>query len=206
MRVGAHYRVPVPRFRYLAAVVAGVAFFAGCSNGGKATDAEGKETSTERNVEIGPADEGIEGVMAIRVPDNTHTESPVDYGLRPPAGGVHNPVWLNCGFYDKASPDENLVHDLEHGAVWLAYSPDLPTADINVIHDLARASPRIVATPYPDLATGVAVVATAWARQLTLDSVTDPRIEKFLDQYTDGDQAPEAGTTCLESPLGTPIP
>ena len=206
LRVLAHYCVPVPRVGFLAVFLSGVVFLAGCSGGDDAQSTEGKEISTERNEEIGPADEGIEGVMAIRVPDNTHTESPVDYGLRPPAGGVHNPVWLNCGFYDEAWPDEHLVHDLEHGAVWLAYSPDLPTADINIIHNLARTSPRIVATPYPDLADGVAVVATAWARQLTLDSVTDPRIEKFLDQYTDGDQAPEAGTTCLESPLGTPIP
>ncbi|MSO87848.1 MAG: DUF3105 domain-containing protein [Acidimicrobiia bacterium] len=203
---GAHsasgvYSPTMLRQLLLAGVVTSTLIVTAC--GGDDGGAAGGE---ETNVEIGPAAEGIEGVMAIRVPDNTHTESPVDYGLSPPAGGVHNPVWLNCGFYDKASPAEHLVHDLEHGAVWLAYSPDLPAADINVIHNLARTSPRIVATPYPDLADGVAVVATAWARQLTLDSVADPRIEKFLDQYTDGDQAPEAGTTCLESPLGTPIP
>ena len=52
----------------------------------------------------------------------------------------------------------------------------------------------------------VAVVATAWARQLTLDSDTDPRLDEFVAAYQDGDQAPESGVTCRDSPLGDPIP
>jgi hypothetical protein len=50
------------------------------------------------------------------------------------------------------------------------------------------------------------VVASAWARQLVLDTVVDPRLERFVVQYQDGSQAPEAGVTCTGSPLGDPIP
>ena len=192
------------RSRLLTMLVATGVVLVGCSADTKTGDGGGG--GDEANVLIGPADEGIDGVMAVRVPDTDHTEGVVDYELQPPAGGAHNSVWLNCGFYDKPAPDENLVHALEHGAVWLAYSPDLSPADIDVIHDLARASPKIVATPYPDLVAEAPVVATAWARQLTLDSVDDPRLEAFTVQYTDGSQAPEAGVTCAGSPLGTPIP
>lgn len=160
----------------------------------------------EANVVVGPADEGVDGVMTIRVPDNAHTESVVEYGLQPPAGGAHSPVWLNCGFYDEPSPDENIVHALEHGAVWLAYSPDLDEDQVDVIHELARANAKVVATPYPDLPDGAAVVATAWARQLTLDTVEDERLTEFVVQYQDGSQSPEAEVTCSGSPLGTPIP
>ena len=160
----------------------------------------------EVNVVIGPADEGIDGVMAIRVPNNTHTEGVVDYQLPPPAGGLHNPVWLNCGFYDEPSPDENLVHDLEHGAVWLAYSPELDAADVDVLHDIARDNDHVLASPYEDLDAGVAVVATAWARQLTLDAVDDPRLDSFVEQYQNGPQAPESGASCSGTDLGTPIP
>lgn len=184
--------------QFLPTLFASGLLLAGCSD----TDGGGSEA----NVVTGPAGEGIEGVMAVRVPENTHTEGIVDYQLRPPAGGAHNRVWLNCGFYDQPTPDENVVHDLEHGAVWLAYSPNLPAANLDVIHEMARDNPKIVATPFPDLAAGVAVVATAWARQLTLDSVEDPRLEAFAAQYVDGSQAPEAGVTCSSSPLGTPIP
>ena len=50
------------------------------------------------------------------------------------------------------------------------------------------------------------MVATAWARQLRLDSVQDERLAEFVAQYQDGDQAPESGASCTGSPLGEPIP
>ena len=175
----------------------------GGDDGGTAAGAGG---STEGNVVAGDVDEGIDGVQLVRVPENLHAEGIVDYGLEPPAGGSHNQVWLNCGFYDEPVADEHLVHDLEHGAVWLAYSPELAAADVEVLHDLARGNDKVVATPYPSLPATTAVVATAWARQLTLDSVDDPRLAEFIDQYVDGSQAPEAGVTCGSSSLGDPIP
>jgi hypothetical protein len=181
----------------------------GCSDDGEGQGGNGL-AGGESEV-LGQADEGIEGVKAIRVaastgPGSLHTESIVDYDLRPPAGGAHNPVWWNCGFYDEVIPDEHAVHDLEHGVVWLAYGPELPPTDIEVVHDLARAEDKVLASPYPDLDVGEGVVATAWARQLRLESVDDERLVAFVQQYQDGDQAPEAGSTCLESPFGEPIP
>lgn len=158
--------------------------------------------------DLGQAEEGIEGVHAFRVyySSPVHTEGIVDYDHRPPAGGAHNPVWWNCGFYDEDVPDEHAVHDLEHGAVWLAYAPDLPDDDVDVIHDLVRSNPKVLAAPYPDLEQGEAVVATAWARQLRLDSVDDERLAEFVAQYQDGDQAPESGASCTGTPFGEPIP
>ncbi len=180
--------------------VAGVVFVATRGN----ADRPDESGSAAAIVLVGPADEGIAGVQAYRIESTGHTEAPVDYGVRPPPGGQHHPVWANCGFHDDAIPDEHVVHDLEHGAVWLAYSPSLPAADLEVLHDLARADDKVIATPYPDLAVGTAVVATAWARQLSLDTVDDPRLERFVVQYQDGSQSPEAGAACDGSPLPVP--
>jgi hypothetical protein len=183
-----------------AALLLAVGAACGGDEGG-ASELEGGKSEV-----LGDADEGIDGVQSVRVyySDPVHTESIVDYELRPPAGGIHNPVWYTCGFYDEVVPDEYVVHDLEHGAVWLAYDPDLPEADVAVIHDLARANAKVIATSYPDLAAGEAVVATAWARQLRLDAVDDPRLAEFVDQYQDGSHAPESGSSCVG--LGAPIP
>lgn len=191
------YPAPMPRvgFFVAAALLVGVA---ACSD---ADALEGGQSEV-----IGDADEGIDGVQAIRVADNTHTEGLVDYELRPPSGGAHHPVWWNCGFYDEPIPDEHAVHDLEHGAVWLAYATDLAEADVEAIHDLVRGDPRLLASPHPDLAEGEAVVATAWARQLRLDRVDDPRLAEFVEQYEDGSQAPEPGGSCTGSPFGEPLP
>jgi len=194
----------MPRFgrRIAGALSSAVLAVAACS-GGDETDLEGGQSEI-----LGQADEGIEGVQAVRVYYDrpVHTESPVDYDLRPPAGGIHNPVWWNCGFYDEPIPDEHAVHDLEHGAVWLAYAPDLPADDIEVLHDLARADSKLLVSPYPDLGDGEAVVATAWARQLRLDDVDLDRLTAFIEQYRDGSQAPEAGADCSGTPFGEPIP
>src|SRR5690349_22518203 len=48
----------------------------------------------------------IEGVETF---DNeaTHVEGAVDYPQSPPAGGPHNPYWLNCGVYDQPQQNEN---------------------------------------------------------------------------------------------------
>src|SRR5947209_2298435 len=53
-----------------------------------------------------------------------HVDKPVSYPMTPPVGGNHNPVWQNCNgnVYDKAIRDENAVHSLEHGAVWVTYN------------------------------------------------------------------------------------
>lgn len=186
-----------------AALVAVALVLSACSE-----DAEPDPVAGGVSEVVGDADEGVDGVQSVRVyyESPVHTTGRVEYQLRPPAGGMHDPVWANCGFYDEPVADEHVVHDLEHGAVWLAYSPDLPPADVDAIHEVARANPKVIATPYSDLPAGAAVVASAWTRQLALDSVADPRLEAFVLQYQDGSQAPESGASCTGGPVGEPIP
>ena len=62
-------------------------------------------------------------------------------------------------------------------------------------------SPFILASPYPGL--GSTIVLSAWTRQLTLSSVTDPRFAKFISTYLQGPQTPELGAPC-EGGMGTP--
>ncbi|MFL6205254.1 MAG: DUF3105 domain-containing protein [Acidimicrobiales bacterium] len=195
--------------RSLALFGAALLLLAACGDDGGSAPATARHGDVESPSKVlGEADEGIDGVHAVRVTYDppVHAEGHIDYGLRPPAGGLHNPIWWNCGFYDQPVPDENVGHDLEHGAVWLSYAPDLPAAGVELVHDLARRNPKVLAAPYDGLPEGVEVVATAWARQLRLDSVTDPRLAAFVAQYQDGDQAPERGASCTGSPLGEPIP
>lgn len=193
--------------RTLGALGAAALLLVGCSDGG-GNEAQVRTGPVESASEVlGDADEGIEGVQAIRVfyERPVHATGEVDYGLRPPAGGLHNPIWWNCGFYDEPVTDENAVHSLEHGAVWISFAPALPANEVEVIHEIARRNPKVLAAPYQGLDSGP-VVATAWARQLTLESADDPRLEQFVEQYQDGDQAPEAGAACSGTPFGQPIP
>lgn len=151
----------------------------------------------------GKAEPELEGVAVIRVDSRDHTDAEVDYDHVLPAGGMHNRVWANCGFYDEEMFPELAVHSLEHGAVWIAYDPALSRADQEVLHDLARADDKLLVSPVEGMA--APVVATAWARQLELDSVTDPLLEQFIDRYRDASTAPESGGYCSGA-YGEPVP
>jgi len=127
-------------------------------------------------------------------PGGQHTEGDVDYAQSPPVGGEHNPVWQNCGFYNKPVTDELAVHSLEHGAVWITYSPDLPQDQVDQLRDLAQSQTYVLVSPYPDLDSPV--VASAWGKQVKLEGADDPDLERFVRAYSQGPQTPEPGAAC----------
>ena len=189
--------------RFPALFSAALLLVAACGDDG----GDGAETYESPTEDLGEVDEGIDGVHAFRLtyPFPPHRAGDIEYALSPPAGGLHDGDAYVCGFYDAPVVDEIVVHDLEHGAVWLSYAPDLDEDDVEVIHDLVRENEDVVAAPHESLDEGVAVVATAWARQLTLDAVDDPRLEEFIAQYVNGPQTPEQGVGCTAG-RGEPIP
>jgi hypothetical protein len=134
-------------------------------------------------------------------PAGDHTQGDVDYAQTPPAGGAHNDVWQNCGFYDEPITDEVAVHSLEHGAVWITYTPDVPQDEIERLRDLSEGNDFVLVSPYPDQ--GSPVVATAWGKQLSLESAEDSNLERFINAYSQGPQTPEPGALCT-SGVGDP--
>lgn len=122
-----------------------------------------------------------------------HVATPVTYAQTPPAGGEHSAVWLNCGIYDKPVPNENAVHSMEHGAVWVTYQPSLPADKVKTLRD-SLPSTYIVLSPFDNLP--APVVASAWGKQIKLDSVDDPRLAAFVKEYRQGPQTPEPGAAC----------
>jgi hypothetical protein len=150
-----------------------------------------------------PAPAGLlDGVVSYSNLSRNHSEAPQQYPQTPPVGGVHSAVWQNCGIYDQPVRNENAVHSLEHGAVWLAYRPDLPTSAVEALRSLARGRDHVLLAPYPDLPH--AVVATAWGLQLPVEDASDPRLSLFVTRYENGTQTPEPGAVCSGG-TGTPI-
>jgi len=127
-------------------------------------------------------------------PPGQHTQADADYEQSPPAGGEHNPVWQNCGYYAEPVRDENAVHSLEHGAVWITYSPDLSEDEVERLRDIAESQTHILVSPYEGLPSPV--VASAWGKQLSLESAEDPDLERFIGAYRQGPQTPEPGAAC----------
>lgn len=82
-----------------------------------------------------------------------HTSDPVKYDTSPPMGGAHDPMWQNCDahVYDRQLRNENAVHSLEHGAVWISYRPDLPADQVKLLQDKVSATDYTLMSPYPGL-------------------------------------------------------
>ncbi len=127
-------------------------------------------------------------------PAGDHTTGTVDYDQTPPAGGPHDPVWQNEGFYTEPIGDENAVHTLEHGGVWITYQPDLPQEQVQQIQSAVEGSTCMLASPYEGLPSPV--VASAWGKQLQLESADDPALDQFIQTYLQGPQTPEPGAAC----------
>jgi hypothetical protein len=132
----------------------------------------------------------------VRVFENlpaTHVDGDVDYSVTPPPGGPHADAWLRCGAYDRPVREENLVHSLEHGTVFIAYDPGLEEGDVALLEEL-RPDEGILA-PYPGLR--APVVVTVWGRQLLLAGADDPRLPLFIAEYGDGATSPEPVASCM---------
>ncbi len=135
-----------------------------------------------------------EGVESFENLSREHTESNVNYEQSPPVGGEHNPVWQNCGFYSEPVREENAVHSLEHGVVWITYQPDLPQGQVDEMREIASENDFVLVSPYPGLP--APVVASAWGKQLRSNSAEDPALERFVSAYQQGPQTPEPGAVC----------
>lgn len=143
----------------------------------------------------------LPGVVDLGIQERGHDDTiSYAYDPLPPAGGVHRPNWQNCGVYDQPVESAYAIHDLEHGAIWLAYQPEMPAEQVAQLRDIVGDKSYVLMTPYPNLKSPV--VMTAWGKQLELNSVEDKRIGRFINQYRGG--GPEAGASCSEG-VGNPI-
>jgi hypothetical protein len=147
------------------------------------------------------------GTKSFAETTHSHVNGPVTYDRTPPAGGAHNAVWLNCGIYDQPVANENAVHSLEHGAVWITYRPDLPADQVAQLRQLVSShysgdQRYLLLTPYPGLSSPI--VASAWGAQLAVQQPTDARLLQFIQHFEGGGQGGEAGAACSAG-TGTPV-
>jgi putative peptide zinc metalloprotease protein len=134
------------------------------------------------------------GTKTFAITSHNAVTGDVDYAQRPPVGGPYARIWENCGFYGVRIPNERAVHTLARGAVWIAYRPGVPSAEISVLRAVAHELDYILVSPYGQLPTPL--VAVAWGKQLNLRTVADPRLAQFIAAFRLSKAAPESGGSC----------
>ncbi len=143
----------------------------------------------------------LQGIVTYSNLSRNHVNTKVTYPQNPPVGGAHSSVWQNCGIYSQPVANENGVHSLEHGAVWITYQPSLDASSVEQLRSLVRGHDHALLSPYPGLPSPV--VISAWGMQLQVNSASDPRLAQFVSKYENGSQTPEPGALCSGG-LGTP--
>lgn len=106
-------------------------------------------------------------------------------GALPPTSGDHTtPVpWQ---VYDQEVPDENAVHNLEHGGVVISYRPDLPAEHVAKIKALfskpysRKGFSPIKAVVAPRAANKSPIIMSSWTRYIELDTFDE---EKMVEYY-----------------------
>jgi hypothetical protein len=99
------------------------------------------------------------------------------YVTNPPTSGAHgSPV--NFSVYQEELLDENVVHNLEHGGIWISYK-NLGQEDVGKLEDIGRKySGRTVVSPRS--ANDSNVVVASWGRILELEEVDVEKITEYV--------------------------
>ena len=141
----------------------------------------------------------ISGVTYKQEPNHNHVQGVIQYDASPPVGGNHSQYWVDCTgtVYPNAIANENAVHGLEHGAVWITYRPGLSKADVDALAKYVSGQDRMFMSPYPGLKSNISL--QSWGYQLFLDSPTDPRIQQFINALRYNPKTtPEYGADCSQ--------
>jgi hypothetical protein len=166
------------------------------------------------------AAKAIPGMVVKDFPSRNHVSTVVNYPDSPPFGGDHDPTWADCNgtVYPSAIRNENAVHMLEHGAVWITYKPDLAADQVDALKKKVDGVGYMALSPYPGLKSAVSL--QSWGHQLFVDNASDPRVDEFIDDLRlNSVVTPEFGASCSQpsfkanpiapdpsSPAGAPTP
>ena len=145
------------------------------------------------------AAKAITGLTYKPEPNHDHVTKTVTYDSSPPVGGNHSAIWPDCSgtVYPNAIANENAVHGLEHGAVWITYRPGLAKDQVDALTALVTGQNYTFMSPYPGLTSAVSL--QAWGYQVFVNSASDPRVKQFLTTLRNKENvAPEYPGECSE--------
>ncbi len=119
----------------------------------------------------------------------------VNYGgPEPPTSGSHGEP-VNKGVYTRELPDRNIIHNLEHGYVYISYRPDIPKKEVDEMtalffapfSDKNFAPTKIIMAPRT--ADASPIIMSSWRRSLKLDKFDK---QTMIDYYkTNVSKSPE---------------
>lgn len=110
----------------------------------------------------------------------------VEYKTNPPTSGDHYGTPANWGVYDREIPDEAVMHNLEHGGVWITYKPEISEIAKSKLVEIAKANSKVIMSPREKNDSMIALAS--WGRiykpEVSADGVFDESaVKNFISKY-----------------------
>ncbi len=140
-----------------------------------------------------PVSRKVEGAQEFKIVERSHVAvgtTVTTYNSNPPTSGPHWPAPAKNGVYDNQLPDEQLVHNLEHGYIWISYRPNKDATDSAGISSdekkklteiVAGDNWKIILVPREQDETKIALAA--WGRILKMNNLDEGKIKEFISVY-----------------------
>jgi hypothetical protein len=181
-----------------------VATSGGSKSSGKAHVSTGGQAVSSsdpyRQPELAAA-KAIKGVTYRVEGSHTHVEGNITYDTTPPIGGDHSQYWADCTgtVYSQPIANENAVHMLEHGAVWITYNAKtLPASQLAVLKKDVSGIDRMALSPYPNLDVPISLQAWGYQLKISTANASDPRIAAFIAALKDNSKTTPENATCSQ--------
>lgn len=174
-------------------VIGGVWFF---TKDGSSAMEEGSDLAVEK------VNKPVEGTIEYKVEGRAHVSTGTNvtnYNSNPPSSGDHWGQPAKAGVYENPLPDEQLIHNLEHGYVWISYLPQenrseatdgaqlkqgLSDDDKKALEEIIKKDDwKIIMAPRE--ANDSTVALAAWGRVLKMDSLNLDKVSEFIRTYRD---------------------
>lgn len=114
-------------------------------------------------------------------------DSHAPYNSNPPTSGPHFGDWARWGIHEQELPDEQLVHNLEHGGVVIQYNcPSGCPEVVGQLKDLVGSyRSKVLLAPRVNAGVANRITLTAWGWLDGFDDFDAVRIRAFVSAHKD---------------------
>ncbi len=110
-----------------------------------------------------------------------------EYNSNPPTSGWHYAQSADWGVYKNELPDEQLVHNLEHGGIWISYKGIDETA-VLALEKISRSESKVILEPRSKNDAPISLVS--WGKLQKLEKFDEAAVKNFI--ITNRNNAPES--------------
>lgn len=119
--------------------------------------------------------------QAVPILDQKHIAVGEDhpaYNSNPPTSGYHYAMPAPWGVKETELPDEQIVHNLEHGGIWISYKNIDDKTKIS-LEKLTRSQTKMIMTPRTK--GDAPIVVTSWGRVQKFQSYDEKALLAFIE-------------------------